>query len=52
MVFGSVAAEVWNLPLRVCLGRDCYAVVDVPQEGCGIDETFCGEGCGIDFFSV
>ena len=34
------------------LGRDCYAVVDAPQEGCGIDGTFCGEGCGIDYSSA
>jgi len=24
----------------VCSGRNCYAVVDAPQEGCGIDEIF------------
>ena len=36
---------------RVRLGRDCYAVVDAPQEGCGIDGICCGEGCGIDHSS-
>ena len=38
--------------LRVRLGRDCYAVVDAPQEGCAIDGIFCGEGCGIDYSSA
>ena len=46
------AAVDWLVCPRVRLGRDCYAVVDAPQEGCGIDEIFCGEGCGIDYFSV
>jgi len=38
--------------MRVRLGRDCYAVVDAPEEGCGIDGIFCGEGCGISYFPI
>jgi len=27
-----------------------YAVVDAPQEGCGIGGIFCGGGFGIGYF--